>query len=468
MRCLRGIPQVLLLLSSLRCGRCQQLERIKQQFWELSSDACDLHADGARANVTALSLCLKRSLDALGMLDADEDAAREQIVTTCIGRMQGLATSVTYAGSTQKVCWATPGLNMTAVGCEALTALAHQVLVLALRFLALCTITGDAWADNEKEATADETLQITGQVFQNVIEQHTESPPGCFFVSTLKSIQQDLLLPLSPSSHARQLVSRALVASRRLSERANFLVWRDTHFLWLEDSLRQGEVVQTSWGPVERWDELGANDARSVQPLIGAPATSPFFSFSDEVGQRRDILVSLLRKLHESRGAGETPLVVAEIGVFRAGLSKHILEKLPFVRLIGVDPYIGVDGTFPGDFSQTMHPDQALAEAQATFSLFGKRAQLLPETSEAAARRVPDGSLDAVFVDGCHLYKCVSEDLRFWTPKLRQGLGRGATLVAGHDFSPQWPGVVRAVHEHRAGHRVFLGHDWMYWWYPAE
>jgi len=461
---------MLLLLSSLRCSRSQQqqqLERIKHQFLELSSDACDLHAEGARANVTALSSCLGRSLDALGVLGTDEDAAREQIVTTCIGRMQGLATSVSYASSTHGVCWATAGLNLTAVGCEALTTLAHQVLVLALRFLAICTITGAAWAEDELEATADETLQIVGRLLKSEVEQHTDSPLGCHIASTLDSIQQDLLLPFSPSSHARQFVARALVASRRLSERANFLVWRDTHFLWVEDSLRQGEVVQTSWGPVDRWDELGANDARSVQPLIGAPGTSPLYSFSDEVGQRRDILVSLLRKLHQSRGGGEAPLLVAEIGVFRAALSKYILEKLPFVRLIGVDPYVGVDGTFPGDFSHTMNPDQALGEAQATFSLFGKRAQLLPETSEAAAQRIPDGSLDAVFVDGCHLYTCVSEDLRFWAPKLRQGLGPGATLLAGHDFSPQWPGVVRAVHEHRAGQRVFLGHDWMYWWYPA-
>jgi hypothetical protein len=37
-------------------------------------------------------------------------------------------------------------------------------------------------------------------------------------------------------------------------------------------------------------------------------------------------------------------------------------------------------------------------------------------------------------------------------------------LVAGHDFSPQWPGVVRAVWEMRPKQRVFVGMDWMYWW----
>ena len=28
----------------------------------------------------------------------------------------------------------------------------------------------------------------------------------------------------------------------------------------------------------------------------------------------------------------------------------------------GVDPYIGKDGTFPGDFSETLDPDMALAQ----------------------------------------------------------------------------------------------------------
>ena len=38
----------------------------------------------------------------------------------------------------------------------------------------------------------------------------------------------------------------------------------------------------------------------------------------------------------------------------------------------------------------------------------------------------------------------MKSDFAAWMPKLR---ARAETLVAGHDFSPQWPGVVRAVQE---------------------
>lgn len=133
------------------------------------------------------------------------------------------------------------------------------------------------------------------------------------------------------------------------------------------------------------------------------------------------------------------------------------------MNLIGVDPYIGRDGTFPGDYSETMDPDIALATAVETFKPYGPdRVVLMDVTSEAAAGRLPPGSVDAVFLDGCHLYECVEKDIRAWQPLLR----RKGALLAGHDFSPQWPGVVRAVHEHRGpGKEVFLGMDWMWWWY---
>merc|ERR1712060_409070 len=100
--------------------------------------------------------------------------------------------------------------------------------------------------------------------------------------------------------------------------------------------------------------------------------------------------------------------------------------------------------------------------ASAVYEGFADRSQLLQATSEVAAREVADGSVDAVFVDGCHLYECVVQDLDAWLPKLRVGSG---ALLADHDFSPQWPGVVRAVHERRGGERVHLGFDWTYWWH---
>lgn len=336
-----------------------------------------------------------------------------------------------------------------------------ELATVALKFLAICEQVPE---EGKRDSFARETFAAVGQSLQREVEMHAQTPLESLLGSKLSELQGDFLQPMQPSGHTRQVVSRLLSLSRRLCEYANWIIWRDTHYLWLTDSLHQGEVVHSAWGDIGRWDELGANDARARHMLQDSQSRPPAFAFSHEAGQRQEILTSLLRQLHKARG-DDGPLIVVEIGVFRAQLSKFILEKLPFVQLLGVDPYIGTDGTFPGDYSVTLAPDQALAAATAVFQSFGGRAELLPATSGQAASQMPDGSVDAIFVDGCHLYECVNEDLAAWLPKLRLGAPGGA-LVAGHDFSPQWPGVVRAVHEYRhSGRKVFLGMDWTYWWY---
>lgn len=445
------------ILVALPQGQDLESTEKVQQHLAVVTSVCGFDAVGSRADRDYLDICFEHLLGFLGVtLVNEEEGARDEMIQTCIGMMKGVGHSVKQSKSMRDVCWAMTGINVTARGCDALSTVAVEVLAIALRSLTICNAIGDI------ESLADETFTVVGDMLQEEVSVHAESPLGCLVGPKLSGLRQEFLSTLSPSSHTRQLVARLMVLSRKISEYANYIVWRDMHFLWISDSLRQGEVVHSAWGPIEHWDELGANDARTRHALGDAWGGPPAFVYSEETGRRRDILVSLLKKLHEERGgAGE--LLVVEVGVFRADLSKFLLEQLPFVQLLGVDPYVGTDGTFPGDFSVTLNPDSALSAARAVYESFGGRAQLLQATSEVAAQEVPDGGVDAVFVDGCHLYECVAQDLEAWVPKLRPGSG---ALLAGHDFSPQWPGVVRAVHERRGGgQRVFLGQDWTYWWY---
>jgi predicted O-methyltransferase YrrM len=68
--------------------------------------------------------------------------------------------------------------------------------------------------------------------------------------------------------------------------------------------------------------------------------------------------------------------------------------------------------------------------------------EVILEKSTEAAGRFADGSLDFCFIDADHAYSSVLGDLRAWAPKLKPG-----GLLAGHDYSIEWPGVVRAVEE---------------------
>merc|ERR1712129_226227 len=251
----------------------------------------------------------------------------------------------------------------------------------------------------------------------------------------------------------------ALAVAEKLKYWVSGYIWRETHWLWLQDCIAAGRVVQTTWGTAEEWLRFGVHDAYADAPLTQA---TPLYTFSEILGMRWQVLVSLLQDLRQRRGTDDQ-IQLVEIGVFAGQLSQYVLRSCDFVHLLGVDPYIGSDGTFPGNFSRTLDSEVALYKAASIMEPFGKRGQLWPVTSKAAAAEVADGTVDAIFIDGCHLYDCVKEDFELWLSKLRRG---HEVLVAGHDFSPQWPGVVRAVHEQRAGgRRVNLASDWMFWWF---
>lgn len=52
---------------------------------------------------------------------------------------------------------------------------------------------------------------------------------------------------------------------------------------------------------------------------------------------------------------------------------------------------------------------------------------------------------DMVFIDGRHEYEAVLQDIQV-AIELLGGRGAGG-LLCGHDYAPEWPGVVRAVDE---------------------
>eukprot|EP00438_Fugacium_kawagutii_P009032 Skav202967 [mRNA] locus=scaffold2274:379933:380946:- [translate_table: standard] len=241
------------------------------------------------------------------------------------------------------------------------------------------------------------------------------------------------------------------------------VIWKETQWQWLSDSLEAQKVVHTTWGEPDEWLRFGVTDCHWEAPLS---INGPRYSMNDEVrftGLRFQVLAELLEELRRRRQGGE--LLVVEIGVFVGQLSQFLLQSLDFVQLVGVDPYLGKDGTFPGHFSRDLHPDIAFQQAASLYQSFGERAMLLPTTSQEAAASLADSSVDAVFIDGCHLYSCVKTDFRTWMPKLRKD---AEVLVAGHDFSPQWPGVVQAVHEERSGGSdVTISTDWLFWWFQS-
>jgi hypothetical protein len=134
----------------------------------------------------------------------------------------------------------------------------------------------------------------------------------------------------------------------------------------------------------------------------------------------------------------------AEIGVYNAEFSAPLLRAMPNLVLYMIDPY----KHWPDDiYDDVGNDNQEIQDAR--YELVKKiaeehreRAKLLRATSVDALACVPDNSLDFVFIDANHEYNFVKEDVGRWYKKVKSG-----GIVAGHDFSDQFPGVKLAVIE---------------------
>lgn len=93
-------------------------------------------------------------------------------------------------------------------------------------------------------------------------------------------------------------------------------------------------------------------------------------------------------------------------------------------------------------FTNTIHPIK---------QKMGDKLNIIKDLSTNASKQFEDNSLDFIFIDACHDYECVKEDLHVWYPKLKK-----EGVIAGHDYYDGHPGVEQAVNEffHEDLHRL--------------
>ena len=129
----------------------------------------------------------------------------------------------------------------------------------------------------------------------------------------------------------------------------------------------------------------------------------------------------------------------AEVGVFTGEFSELLIRGLPDLKLHLIDPY----REFPKEvYDDIANDDQDVQDARYEYvcKLFQKKknVEILRLTSEEAALKIPDESLDFVYIDANHAYQFVKRDIELWRPKVKPN-----GILAGHDYTI--PSVASAV-----------------------
>lgn len=149
----------------------------------------------------------------------------------------------------------------------------------------------------------------------------------------------------------------------------------------------------------------------------------------------RDLLDDLIERNHVK--------TVLEIGTFVGLSTSWFAQRVQ--RVITVDPFDAINRI-------NYLNDDLKKIAQFQYLHFEKNTApydnitVIPVTSENAFRYIVQQlfggnvSIDLVYIDGSHEYEDVYKDIKMWNTIAKK-------VICGDDYSPHWPGVVRAVDE---------------------
>lgn len=132
--------------------------------------------------------------------------------------------------------------------------------------------------------------------------------------------------------------------------------------------------------------------------------------------------------------------VMVEVGVWRGGFAKPILENCEFIRrYYMIDPWaplpnwnkpLNVDAqTFEAAYAETL--EKTAFAAKKIVVLRGRTKEVIEE--------IPDSSLDFAYIDGDHTLRGITIDLIKLIPKIKKN-----GFIGGDDFTPDpWQHDVR-------------------------
>ena len=136
----------------------------------------------------------------------------------------------------------------------------------------------------------------------------------------------------------------------------------------------------------------------------------------------RNNLAELFAELKFKKGA--------EIGVALGEYSEVLCKVNPKLHLFSIDPW-SVSAYEPEtlNFGKTGRSDFNRAYKEARKRLAPYNCTVIRKTSMKALKDHKDNSLDFVYIDGNHDFVNFTNDLHYWSKKVRKG-----GIISGHDY----------------------------------
>jgi precorrin-6B methylase 2 len=150
----------------------------------------------------------------------------------------------------------------------------------------------------------------------------------------------------------------------------------------------------------------------------------------------------------------------AEVGCANGATTGRLLRFCKNLKLYAVDKWEKIDAGAEGGAMnhgpgcESWDPVLGFERFNKETNLHRDRLTVLRGDSSTMAAKVPDNSLDFVFIDADHRYPAVIKDLAAWAPKLKPG-----GILCGHDI--HLAGVKKAVDEKMKWYEdVGVDHCW--------
>lgn len=123
-------------------------------------------------------------------------------------------------------------------------------------------------------------------------------------------------------------------------------------------------------------------------------------------------------------------VVIAEIGVWKGNFCKHMLENCPNIKKYYlIDPWRHLDSWNKPFNVENDRFRKIFLQVKKDLEIHNDKIEILRGTTREVINRIPDGSLDLVYIDGDHTEKGIKTDLELSFPKVKSG-----GIIGGDDF----------------------------------